>query len=465
MSSTRHTRSNMEKGVLGLNDDEIQEEILNADLKALGINEDDLSNMATQEKENLLAALKQSTSSSSEQPRESTSNQNKQASFMNTEEQSSSGSSPNPIAIEKNDIEISIDSPEEYPSLPSPGNVNVKRNNQQRQQQHSQPQQHQPKKPVQTINVITVSSNQEESDDDDDDDDDSGDEYISDDDQFFNIPGFIDDNGSSLNQHARKKPIMRKVHFYTLPGQSNKDAVRSMLKYYNSWYKLWCSLEKNNVCAESDVSSVNNSLNKNATSPIDKSPLSPGSSNYSLKTSNEVYNNDRSPFKKSPSPEIEEIEITEIKQPENSRIIRNAKAKTLPRESRVQNIQAPSSSSTPTIALNFEEKWNPENGTWTNARRGRSRTNNRISSEKEIKTEPKVQCPICQLDFLQSKVESHAAVCEGFPPDTRSNQPSTSYSSKLEESKTKDDFERSNTVEITECNTDSKNASNKKRGN
>lgn len=480
----------MEKGVLGLNDNEIQEELLNADLKALGITEGEINNMETQEKQNLLTALKQST----KQQQEVT--QNKQAPYSNNDDPISCGSSPNPTSVsDKNEIDISIDSPEEYPSLPSPSNKRVtkdvayvRRNNQYqrpplRPQQKLPQQQNQYQHPKKQIaEVITVNSNQEESDDEEVEEEDDEEVYEEvdeeeeedddDDDQSFNFPNFIDDNGCALKQQARKKPILRYIQYYTLPTQSSRDSVKTMLKHYNAWFRTWCALEKHNILPDGDNSFIAN-ITRAKQDSIPSTSVSPETSiSCSSKVTNDTQNNERpAPFGKSSSPDVEEIEVTEIKMAETSRL--TPSASTLPRETRGHNVQTPSSSSSPAIALSFEEKWDQEGGSTSRKSVGkRNSMNNRSASSgyaspgKELhfqpkeppKVEAKVQCPICQLDFLQSKVENHAAVCEGFPSETRSNQPT--HSSKIEESNSKDGCTNSTVVELT--NSESKVA-NKKR--
>lgn len=273
---------------------------------------------------------------------------------------------------DKNEVNVTVDSPEEYPSLPSPSSL--KRNQQQKRsfqnqqqqlqqyrqqhqhqqqpqnrQHHQQPQNRQqqqlqrlnqlppqsqlskPKVAEQPVNVITINSNQEapeevdedeegdEDEEDEEEDDDDVEEYISEDeDQPFSFPGFIDDNAPSLNNCAREKPFLRNVQYYTLRGQYHKDAIKCMLKYYNSWHKAWCSLEKNNILPEDNHFIINN-IKRNSLINDDNSLPSTSKStetsfSYSPKiTNNDAHSNRKTVFEKSSSPDIEEVEITEIR--------------------------------------------------------------------------------------------------------------------------------------------------------
>jgi len=66
------------------------------------------------------------------------------------------------------------------------------------------------------------------------------------------------------------------------------------------------------------------------------------------------------------------------------------------------------------IEFDFEKKWDAGTSSWRGTPgSGQPR---RLLPQTPVVDEEKVQCPICQQDFRKSKVEAHAALCEGYSP-------------------------------------------------
>ncbi|XP_046674724.1 uncharacterized protein LOC124363519 [Homalodisca vitripennis] len=86
----------------------------------------------------------------------------------------------------------------------------------------------------------------------------------------------------------------------------------------------------------------------------------------------------------------------------------------------MSNIEKNQTESSTNVEFDFDKKWDPRSSAWHGSQTpGSSSLNNQTPNRRSLPGTPmveeeKVQCPICQRNFAQSKVENHAATCEGY---------------------------------------------------
>lgn len=375
-------------------DEEIEEEIINDDLKCLGVKED-LKSMDLQEKKNLLSAIKQSTEETS--PGSSDTADIKpvrmEAVSPNNSPEStrrSISSSPGNSPLNKND----------YPELSTPGSA---------------------RRPHNTLRLpklmsSVVSGTQKLSATSQD-----GSETLP-----FCLPFCMDDRCPPLVM-PKKNIFVKKNVYHRKQGETSSETVERMLSQHDEWKK---KLEEMLTLQKLSTLDIIDTENKHENGEAETTP------------NKQSTPAETTPKKQSTPADDRDNETLLIKEyatgSSSKRWISTAenstpKAKTWnERENKRQRsnrkrgkILEQGTSSVPNVDFDFTEKWNPQTGTWSSSpspaksKNFYKRQTGGVGDNPkvEVVTEKKVQCPICQVHFLQSKVETHAAECEGFISD------------------------------------------------
>lgn len=361
-------------------DEEIEEEIINDDLKCLGVKED-LKSMDIQEKKHLLSAIKQSTEETSPGSSDTTDIKPEAVSPNNSPESTSRSmtSSPGNSPLNKND----------FPELSTPGSA--------RRPHHTL----RLPKPVSSV----VSGTQKLS---------ATSQDVSETLPFC-LPFCMDDRCPPL-VIPKKNISVKKNIYHRKQGETNSEAVERMLSEHDEWKK---KLEE--MLTLQKLSSLENKHENG------EAETTPNKQTPSFTSTPADDRDNETPLIKECAPGSSSKRW--ISTAENS----TPKAKTWnERENKRQRsnrkrgkILEQGTSSVPNVEFDFTEKWNPQTGAWSSSpspaksKNFYKRPTGGVGDNPkvEVVAEKKVQCPICQVHFLQSKVENHAAECEGFISD------------------------------------------------
>uniref|UniRef100_A0A1B6GS20 UBZ4-type domain-containing protein n=1 Tax=Cuerna arida TaxID=1464854 RepID=A0A1B6GS20_9HEMI len=264
----------------------------------------------------------------------------------------------------------------------------------------------------------------------------------------FTLPFFVNDGAPPLPPLDRP---MRQIKnpYYVIKGEPPAVALKRMLAHHDRWKQLYQAeinrLESHALGEDGEESEQRDSprsspkVEDKENDPYDFVPESPihipskmytGTrkretnkvSDVTLQPNNRNLQPSSRTLQRKASRDSDCEEIEPLLKPEEPKGSERISTRTRGKRNRKQmsNNEKNQTETNTNVEFDFDKKWDPRSSAWQGSQTPSSSSlNNQTPNRRSLPgipvvEEEKVQCPICQRNFAQSKVENHAATCEGY---------------------------------------------------